>query len=101
VSIEGNSVPAKHAAARRTRRESAFPAGHGACWEAAMRQETRLVSLLAALVLAGCCAEMPYCPTADYSAECHDLNTRTSDGDERKAEEQKPIEPDYDRRGGI
>ena len=63
-----------------------------------MRKETPFALLLAALVLAGCCAEMPYCPTSDYSAECRDWNVRANSPAEPEPEEPKPIEPDYDRR---
>jgi len=64
-----------------------------------VRKETRVVLLLAALVLAGCAYPLPDCPTADYSAECHDLNTR--DCDEPRREQPQPNEPDYDRRNAI
>ena len=63
-----------------------------------MRPKTIFVSLLAVLRLAGCAETTPYCPTADYSAACRDLNTRTGDRDAPQSEQPKPIEPDYDRR---
>ena len=66
-----------------------------------MRQATHFVSLLAALVLAGC-AETAYCHSpAETPEACYEANTHTSDCHKAEAEQPQPREPDYDRRNAI